>query len=37
MSRATFVGQGKYSGHWDGDIGTTFDQMAWTIPCMENL
>ena len=33
ISRASSPGQGKYSGHWDGDTDTTYEEMAWTIPC----
>ncbi|CAG2107192.1 unnamed protein product, partial [Medioppia subpectinata] len=32
ISRATSPGQGKYSGHWDGDIDTDYSSMQWTIP-----
>ena len=33
ISRSTFIGQGKYSGHWDGDNHATYDDMKWSIPC----
>ena len=33
ISRSSFVGQGKFSGHWDGDIDPKWDTMKWTISC----
>lgn len=32
ISRSTFVGQGHYSGHWSGDIFSTWEDMKYTIP-----
>ncbi|GIY46213.1 lysosomal alpha-glucosidase [Caerostris extrusa] len=34
ISRATFSGQGVHSGHWSGDISSTWDDMRYTIPSM---
>ncbi|KAK8797149.1 hypothetical protein WA158_004359 [Blastocystis sp. Blastoise] len=31
ISRASFVGQGKYGGHWGGDNFSTWDQMKSSI------
>ncbi|CAG2169566.1 unnamed protein product [Oppiella nova] len=33
ISRATSPGQGKYSGHWNGDTDTTYGELKWTIGC----
>lgn len=33
ISRSTYPGQGAYSGHWDGDIESSWDHMQWTITC----
>lgn len=32
ISRSTFVGMGKYSGHWSGDIASDWHDMRMTIP-----
>ncbi|XP_063235719.1 lysosomal alpha-glucosidase-like [Bacillus rossius redtenbacheri] len=32
ISRSTFIGHGHYSGHWSGDISSSWSDMAWTIP-----
>ncbi|CAG2102204.1 unnamed protein product [Medioppia subpectinata] len=37
ISRATSPSQGKYSGHWDGDIDTDYLSMQWTIPSIMNM
>ncbi|XP_054162742.1 lysosomal alpha-glucosidase-like [Oppia nitens] len=37
ISRATSPGQGRYSGHWDGDTDTTYKELAWTIPSIMNM
>ncbi|XP_066182529.1 sucrase-isomaltase, intestinal [Sylvia atricapilla] len=34
ISRSTFAGSGKYTGHWLGDNFATWDQMKWAIPGM---
>ncbi|GFQ91347.1 lysosomal alpha-glucosidase [Trichonephila clavata] len=34
ISRATFSGQGVHSGHWSGDISSTWEDMRYTIPSM---
>lgn len=37
ISRSSFVGHGKYAGHWDGDIFSEWDSMRWTIPSILNF
>ncbi|KAF9408035.1 hypothetical protein HW555_012147 [Spodoptera exigua] len=32
ISRSTFVGMGKYSGHWSGDIASDWHDMRMTVP-----
>nr|CAD7395421.1 unnamed protein product [Timema cristinae] len=32
ISRSSFVGMGVYSGHWSGDITSSWSDMAWTVP-----
>lgn len=34
ISRSTFSGQGRYSGHWSGDIESDWDAMRSSIPSM---
>ncbi|XP_035210740.1 lysosomal alpha-glucosidase-like isoform X2 [Stegodyphus dumicola] len=37
ISRASFAGQGVYSGHWSGDIFSTWEDMRYTIPSLLNF
>lgn len=32
ISRSTFAGIGHYSGHWSGDVYSTWYDMKFTIP-----
>uniref|UniRef100_A0A8C8BMQ7 alpha-glucosidase n=1 Tax=Otus sunia TaxID=257818 RepID=A0A8C8BMQ7_9STRI len=34
LSRSTFAGSGKYSGHWLGDNTASWDHIKWAIPGM---
>ncbi|XP_048170897.1 maltase-glucoamylase-like [Corvus hawaiiensis] len=34
ISRSTFAGSGKHSGHWLGDNAATWDHLRWAIPGM---
>uniref|UniRef100_A0A803U0F6 Maltase n=1 Tax=Anolis carolinensis TaxID=28377 RepID=A0A803U0F6_ANOCA len=34
LSRSTFAGSGKFSGHWLGDNDATWNNMKWAIPGM---
>ncbi|NXL92542.1 MGA protein, partial [Alectura lathami] len=34
ISRSTFVGSGKHTGHWLGDNAATWEQLRWAIPGM---
>lgn len=34
ISRASFVGQGKYGGHWGGDNQSDWENMKSSILCM---
>ncbi|XP_055950266.1 lysosomal alpha-glucosidase-like [Argiope bruennichi] len=37
ISRATFLGQGAHSGHWSGDISSTWEDMRYSIPSILNF
>uniref|UniRef100_A0A8B9D650 alpha-glucosidase n=1 Tax=Anser cygnoides TaxID=8845 RepID=A0A8B9D650_ANSCY len=34
ISRSTFVGSGKHTGHWLGDNAATWEHIKWAIPGM---
>ncbi|KFR15019.1 Maltase-glucoamylase, intestinal [Opisthocomus hoazin] len=34
ISRSTFAGSGKHTGHWLGDNAATWDHLKWAIPGM---
>ncbi|KAI6063234.1 Maltase-glucoamylase, intestinal-like protein [Aix galericulata] len=34
ISRSTFVGSGKHTGHWLGDNAATWEHIKWAIPAM---
>lgn len=34
LTRSSFPGVGKYSGHWLGDNAATWNDMKWAIPGM---
>ncbi|NXE53142.1 MGA protein, partial [Casuarius casuarius] len=34
LSRSTFAGSGRYTGHWLGDNAASWDQLKWAIPGM---
>lgn len=37
ISRSTFSGSGHFTGNWDGDISSSWDNMRWTIPSILNF
>jgi len=37
ISRASFAGQGVYSGHWSGDISSTWKDMRYSIRSLINF
>lgn len=34
ISRSTRPGQGKFSGHWSGDLLASWDYLRWSIPAL---
>ncbi|CAG0918268.1 unnamed protein product [Notodromas monacha] len=37
ISRSTFPGQGRFGGHWTGDVVSTWNAMSKSIPAMLNF
>ncbi|KAM6164701.1 lysosomal alpha-glucosidase [Rhynchocyon petersi] len=31
ISRSTFAGHGQYAGHWTGDVGSTWEQLTFSV------
>ncbi|XP_065324728.1 lysosomal alpha-glucosidase-like isoform X2 [Gordionus sp. m RMFG-2023] len=36
ITRSNYLGLGQYAGHWSGDVWSTYQDMALTIPSMIN-
>ncbi|XP_058140824.1 lysosomal alpha-glucosidase [Dasypus novemcinctus] len=32
ISRSTFAGHGQFAGHWTGDVGSSWEQLAFSVP-----
>lgn len=32
ISRSTFAGHGRYSGHWTGDVWSNWEQLSYSVP-----
>uniref|UniRef100_A0A8C5KMD1 Lysosomal alpha-glucosidase n=1 Tax=Jaculus jaculus TaxID=51337 RepID=A0A8C5KMD1_JACJA len=32
ISRSTFAGHGRYAGHWTGDVWSSWEQLAYSVP-----
>lgn len=32
ISRSTFAGHGRYAGHWTGDVWSSWEHLAYSVP-----